>query len=189
VWYGYVGPGIRGVQNDINVIRKLLAVYPYLKFRKKKTEEEAWAFVEREGKRPTLKRITKYGDIFNTHYVTVEYFIQDGSVFYNIFTKNIGYIRISSDDENVLIENRSELIKIELSNIHLNNEFISSHAIAIYHILRLLGSYVDVEILVPDHSIFYMLTAYTGTKSSLVRVLKYIESRKGNIAVTVKEKW
>jgi hypothetical protein len=186
MWYGYVGPGIKGVSQDYRAIEKLKAVYPYLKFRKHYSEEQAWLFIGRQGKRQVLENIIKYGNIFNNHYVTVEYFITEDSIYYNILTKRLGYIKLVTDDENVHVENRTELIKVRLSDIYLNKEFISAHAIAIYHILKLLGSYVDVELKVPDHSIYYMLSSYTGNKSSLLRVLKYIDSRKGKIAITVK---
>lgn len=185
MWYGYVGPGIHGVNQDFQMISKLKTVYPYLKFRKFYTEEKAWEFVHRYGKRKELSAIIRYGNVFNTHYVTVDYYIKEDAVYYNVHTKKLGYIRLVSTDDNISIENRVHIIKVKISNIYLNNDLVSSHAIAIYHILRLLGSYVDVELKVPDHSIYYMLTSYTGTKSSLTRVLKYIDSRKGEIAITV----
>lgn len=187
MWYGYVGPGLRGVTQDIHLIRRLHRVYPYLKFRKRDTEEQAWEFVNRQGRRSPLSKLTKYGNIFDNHYVTIEYFITDDSIYYNIFTKKLGYIKVSNTNPNISVENRSEMIKIKYSNIFLNNQLISSHAIAIFHVLKILGSYVDCEIKVPDHSIFYLLSSYTGNKPNLLRVLKYIKSRKGKIAVTVKD--
>lgn len=185
MWYAYVGPGIIHVCNNFSTIDKLAAIFPYSKFRKCKTEDDAWEFIARFGKRPELKNVVRYGDTFNTHFVTVEYMIAKDSVYYNVKTSQLGYIRLESSDENFVIENRTELIKVKLKNIFLNKDLVSAHAIAIYHIVRLLGNYVDVEIKVPDHSIFYMLTSYNGTKTSITKVRKFLASRKGKVSVTL----
>jgi hypothetical protein len=185
MWYGYVGPGMFHVTKNYQVIDRLAALFPYSKYRKFRTEEEAWEFITRNGKRPELKNVVRYGDTFENHYVTVDYIITEDTVFYNVSTSKLGYIKLISDDSNFVIENRTDMITVRLKNIFLNKDMISSHAIAIYHILKLLGNYIDVEVIVPDHSIFYMLTIYTGSKPTILKLKKLIGSRQGKLSVTL----
>lgn len=133
-----------------------------------------------------LTNVKKYGDCFDNLYITIEYFIRDRYIYYNLDTSKLGRVRIVCDRDDVFIENRTESMMVRLEMPNLNNDSIMSHAVAVYQILDILGEYVDVEIIVPDHSIFYLLTAYTGTRYSYLKLLNAIESRKGKVSVTLK---
>lgn len=186
MWYGYVGPDLKTVFPSFKPIERLRILYPYSAYKKFDSEGAAWDWVQKRGSRKLFSNVRKYGDIFDHHYVTVEYFIQPDCVCYNIKTKDIGYIKVVSQDPDVSIENRTDVIKVRIRGLELNNDLIISHMIAIYQVLNLLGTFVDVELCVPDHSIFYALTRYTGSDRRLNKVLKYMKERKGNFAVTMK---
>ena len=187
MWYGYVAPGLNKVTEDFDVIRNWSRVMPYSKFRKFRSEEEAWDFVKRNKMAKDLVSIKNYGDCFDNLYLKCQYFITAKSVCYNVFTDNIGFVKVETEDPNILIENRLDVIKIKMTNIRLNNDLISSHSIAIYNLLEILGDFVDVNIEVPDQSIYYMMKAYTGTKPIYLKLQQLMKRRRGEISVTLKE--
>lgn len=181
--YGVVAPGIHAVYEDFAPVKRIMTLYPYPKFRKFKTEEEAWAFVKRHQNKHVYSGITKYGDTFDNHYVKMEYFIGDNSLYYNFRTDKIGYIKIISNKATV--QNRTSLIMARIDNISLNRDMISSHLIAIYHGLDLIGDFIDVDVTVPDHSIFYTLMTYSGYSKVINRVLTQIRDRLGKLSVSL----
>lgn len=167
---------------DFNEIKRISVLYPYCKFRKFRNEEDAWKFVRQHVNKHALGNLYNYGDAFSLH-VKMEYFIGKDSIYYNFRTEKMGYIKIVTNK--AVVENKSNLIMVELKDISLNNMLIVSHLIAIYHGLQLLGDFVDVDITVPDHSIFYTLMTYSGTNKTINKILDKIKSRLGKLSVTL----
>lgn len=182
--YAIVAPGLKGVYEDYHVIERILALYPYAKFRKFLTEAECWDFLNRNENKHTIEEIHNFGDTFDKHHVVMEYFIRDDTLYYNFDTKGLGTLRIFNDK--VTIENRSTLIKARIDNVSVDEETINGHIIAIYQGLKLLGDFVDVEVIVPDHSIFYAIKSYTGSNRVITRLKEYIRSRLGNVSITLR---
>lgn len=185
--YAVVVPGISNVFNNWNDVANLITLYPHPKYRKFKTTEECWEFVKRYTNKRIYHDLNKYGDTFNNLYVSMEYFIQEDKVYYNFHTKKIGYISIEPRDENVTIANRNGTIKAILHNIYLNDDVISNHLIAIWHGLMIIGDLVDIDVKVPDHSIFYALMTYTGENKTIKRVRTYIDERAAKVSVSMKD--
>lgn len=183
--YAVVAPGLKGVYEDPRAIDRILALYPYTKFRKFKTEKECLAFIRLHENKRSIEGIKNFGDTFNRHKAVMEYFIFDGNLYYNFDTKSLGMIRVVSDS--AVIENRNTLIKAMLPNIIVDRDTISGHVIAIYNGLRLIGDFIDVEVLVPDHSILYAIHSYTGTNRVIARLRDHIKNRIGNVSVTLRE--
>ena len=181
--YGVVAPGIRAVYEDFSSVKRIMALYPYPKFRKFKTDEDAWNFVKRYQNKHVYAGISKYGDTFDTHYVKMEYFIGKNALYYNFRTSKIGYIKVISNK--AVIQNRTNLIMARVDNISLNSEMITAHLIAIYHGLQLLGDFIDVDVSVPAHSIFYTLMTYSGYNKVILRVLEQIRNRLGKLSVSL----
>lgn len=181
--YGVVAPGISGVYEDFSSIERIMALYPYPKFRKFKNEEDAWSFVKRYNNKHVYGGINKYGDTFDTHFVRMEYFIGEDTLYFNFRTSKIGYIRIVSGK--ATIQNKSNLIMARIDNIFLNKDMITAHLIAIYHGLQLIGDFIDVDVTVPDHSIFYTLMTYKGNSKVINRVLEQIRNRLGKLSVSL----
>lgn len=184
MYYGYVGGGIKTVVTDFNVIRELQIKHPYSSFRKFYKEEKAWNWVKYRSSIKGVSKVTRYGDTFADTYVTMEYFIYGDAAYYNFRTPNIGDIFLTTSEPNVFIENRKDVIKVKISKFNASDTILG-HLSAIYQGLNVLGPYVDVEIVVPDHSIFYSLTQYTGTDSRINRVLNLLKSRIANFSVTL----
>lgn len=184
--YAVVVPGMSRVFKRWSDVERVIALYPYPKYRKFETEEECWEYVKRNTYKRVYTDVTKYGDTFDSLYVQMQYFIRPDKVYYNFFTKKLGYIAIECDNENVTVINRTENIKAIMHDIYLNDDQISSHLIAIWHGLRIIGDFVDVDVTVPDHSIFYALMTYKGSNKVINRVRDYINNRTAHVSVTLK---
>lgn len=185
--YAVIVPGLSTVYNKYEDVERICSLYPYPKFRKFQTEEECWEYVKRHTSKKVYTDITKYGETFNSHYVKMEYFIRSDKVYYNYFTKQMGYISIENHDPNVIVENMSGSIKAILTDIYLNDDMINSHLIAIWHGLKIIGEYVDIDVQVPDHSVFYALMTYKGNSRTINRVRNYIDTRAAKVSVSMKD--
>lgn len=182
--YAVVAPELKGIYEDPKVIDRILALYPYTKFRKFSTEEECWAFLERYENNHSIEEIKDFGDTFNNHHVVMEYFIRNPNIYYNFDTSNLGTLRIVKDT--AVIENRTNLVKAMLPNVAVDPNSISGHIIAIYSGIKLLGDFIDVEVVVPDHSIFYAIRSYTGSNRPIARLRDYLKVRLGKVSVTLR---
>lgn len=189
MFYGFVGGPLRTVFSDYKHVEKSALIYPYSSYRKFREEGAAWIWVASQPYRrmsipPSIRR---YGNLFNSHYLTVQYFIGDNSVMANISTKKLGNVKLYSEDPNVVIQNRTFRSEVEIKGLQLNPELITSHLIAIAAVLELVGAFVDVEVILPNHSIFFALTKYTGNKKSIIRLVEKIKRRQGEVAWTLED--
>lgn len=185
--YAVIVPGINTVYQTWGEVERIIALYPYPKYRKFATEEECWEYVRRHTTKRIYTDITKYGETFDNLYVKMEYFIRGDKVYYNYKTGKMGYIAIESTDPSVIVINRTSGIKAILKDIYLNDNLITSHMIAIWHGLRIIGEFVDIDIRVPDHSIFYALMTYKGSNKTINRVRRYIDERMAKVSVSMKD--
>lgn len=184
--YAVIAPGIHTVCDKWEDVERITKLYPYPKYRKFRTTEECWNYVERYAYRRVYTDLNKYGDTFDKLYIRMEYFIRKDRVYYNFYTKKCGYITLVSDDENIVIENSNGVIKVIYMNLNLSEDRIVDHVIAIYHGLKVVGEMIDVDILVPDHSIFYALMTYKGKNRQIMRVREYIDRRMAKVSVSMK---
>ena len=189
MWYGFHNKGISLVTDNYSEIDLLQTLLPYSSYRKFYTHEEAYSFVSNKEVEDFEITMNTYGDVFDNLHVTVTYFITDEGLYFNIDTSKLGDVRFTSTSSDVVIENSFDNTRVYISSLKLDDDRISSHAIAIYKILQVIGDLLDVNIVVPNHSIYYMLTAYTGTKITISRLLRLIEQRSGNVAVTLNKWW
>jgi hypothetical protein len=180
--YAVIAPGFKGVYDNPRVLDKIVALYPYAKYRKYRTEEECWEFLNKYTNNRSISEVYKYGNTFKTHFVTMEYFIRD-SIYYNYHTDKIGYVRVVSDTATV--ENCPGLIKAKVDNVAADDRMISGHMVAIFHGLKLIGSWLDVNIIVPDHSVFYAIHSYTGNNRAIETVKNCIKERQGEVALSL----
>ena len=183
--YAVIVPGLSTVYNTWDEVQRIMLLYPYPKWRKFKTTDECWEYVRRHTTRRVYHDLHKYGETFDKLYVRMEYFIREDKVYYNFNTKKIGYIYIECDDDNITVENHAGNIKVTLHNIYLNPDLITSHIIAIWHGLRVIGDLVDIDVKVPDHSIFYALMTYNGQNRTINRVRTYIDERIAKVSVSM----
>lgn len=189
-YYGFVSPGIKIITSDFEEIRGLINVVQFPKFKKFKDKAGAIKFVMENAMEFQTKSLHKYGECFDTMYITAEYFIRDNNVYYNIHTNGLGNVDLARTefDNFMLKEKRNGLIMLKLPNMNLNENYLTSHVTAIYNLLEIVGSLVDVELIIPNHSIYYLLKSYTGDYRPYRKLRDYIDSRKGRLAITM-ENW
>lgn len=170
-----------GTAEEVNILR---AIYPYAKTHYAKTMEEAQQWIAMNSRRKYDTRVQKYGSTAWSRFIQITYFIADGSIFYNLDLTKFGRTRIDFE-EGILVDNRPNFIKVKVLNTQLDNMLIQHHAIAVKRILTILGNYCDVDIVVPDMSVYIALTDYSGRDRILKSVKALIKERLGGVSFTV----
>lgn len=185
--YALVANGIQTVVRSQEQLDLLISIYPYPKFRKCRTESDAREWIRQNSRADYGTEHRHYGDPAVTGYAEIEYFIADNTIYCNINTRKCGFIKIRTKDLNVKLDQRREFIKMKIENVVLNDDNISHHMIAIQRILIILGPYVDVDITVPDISVFLAATRYKGNNYILQDAQEAINSRLGAVSFTIRE--
>lgn len=185
--FAVVANGIQKICTSQRALDLIMAIYPYPKIAKCRNEEEAREWLRRHSRSSSSRNIKKYGDTANRGYASVEYFIYDNNIYYNIDTTLLGYLKIENTADNVVIDARPNLIKVQITNLAVKDELIIGHVIAIRRILKIIGEFIDIDIVVPDMSIYLAATAYKGQNYMIKGLQKDIATRLGGVSFTVKE--
>lgn len=184
--FAVVANGIQCICKTQQKLDYILAVYPYPKFRKCRDEAEAKEWIRRNQRSINKIEFQNYGETATTGYATVEYFIANDNIYYNIYTKHVGFIKVQSAPD-TKVDCRQDLVKVKICNVKLDPKSINHNVIAVKRILTLLGEYIDVNIVVPDISIYLALTKYTGRNYILRGTQNDIRQRLGGVSITIKE--
>lgn len=183
--YAVVAPGFSCVYEDWHSVARIKALYPFPKWIKCETQEQAMEFIKRNTSSKRLTKIYNYGDTFHDLYVTMSYKIFEDCICYKVDASRVGNVRIP-EDPSTLIEYKGDTIFIKVLNIRVSNEAISGHMSAIHGFLQMIGPYVDVNIVVDYYSIFYCLTSYSKGKNRSVSIVReLINSRLCKVAFTL----
>jgi hypothetical protein len=185
--FAVIANGMQAVCKTQRKLDSILAVYPYPKFCRCSTEEEARKWLAANARAPYDPSFKKYGDTAKSGYAVVEYYIWDNTIYYNVYTGSIGFIKVFPDD-GVKIDARPELLKIKVSGVRVNDLSISSHCVAIRRILKILGNIIDIDITVPDISVYLAAAKYTGKNHFIRGLQRDIADRLGGVSFTVSEK-
>lgn len=187
--YVFIANGYKGIIESKQTVDIMSAIYPYPKYRKVKDYESALKFLNKFNRADYGSDFKVYGDTDkNIGYANISYIIDKDDLYVNIDTTKVGFIRVQQDRlSDTTVDNRPTMIKIKISDIYLNDDLISDHCVAISNILELLGGYVDVNINIPDISIYLALTKYTGDNYIINNCQEIIKNRLGGFSVTIKE--
>lgn len=185
--YAVVAPGISGIYYDWKQVERVHALYPFAKWSKCYNEQEAREFIKRNTSKHVVKQLYNYGDTLKDLYVDAKYRIGKDCLYIVYDTSRVGLLRINRDD--LIIEYKGYKIYIKVENTFLSDTTIASHMSAIHTILNIIGPYVDVNITLPNFSIFYALTSYKGKRSrSISLTQELIDRRLCKVAYTLKMK-
>lgn len=184
--FAVVANGIQTVVNTQEQLDTIISMFPYPKFQRVRTVEEGWAWIKNNGRVSYSKNIKNYGECSKSGYADIEYFIWDNNIFYNVDTSKVGFIRVDIK-ENMVADSRPEFIKIKISNVVLDNLLIAHHVLCVQRILNILGPNIDVNINVPDMSVYLALTQYTGSNYVIKKTRELISKRLGAVSYTVIE--
>lgn len=167
----------------------LQSVFSYPKFIKVNSVEEAQRFFA-ENDRSFIKNassIKRYGKRDKVGYITVKYFISDNSIFCNVDTRHFGFIKLRKVPKNVAMESSYSFMKLKFKNINLDDELIAHHCLAISNILRLYPETINIELILPDISVYLAITKYSGKNFSIRNLQSMINSRLGRIYYSIGE--
>lgn len=185
--WAFIGSGKVCICNSQSELNKLIAIYPYSKYQYCETESDALKWFRQNQRGVYSTRPVRFGNIAMSGYITVEYYIANNNLYYNLDTTKFGNtLVVPDDDEHLIVDNRKNLIKIKVENVVLNDSLITHHLIAIQRLMYILGDYVDLEYILPDMSIYLALTAYSGRDKTIKRIQDFIRNRLGGVAYTVK---
>lgn len=185
--YVFVANGYKGIVESKQTLDILASIYPYPKFRHVANHEAAVNFLARYNRGERQANFDNYGDTDRDYcYATIKYVIDERDLFITIDTSKVGFIRIPNKNiKDTVVDNRPTMIRVRISNINLNNNLISDHCVAITTTLELLGGYVDVNIEVPDISIYLALTKYSGDNYIIKESQEVIKTRLGGVSITI----
>lgn len=185
--YVFVANGYKGIIESKQVLDVMSSIYPYPKFRKVRTMEDAIHFLARYDRGEVQPNFDTYGDTDkNFGFAKINYVIDKDDLFVTIDTSKVGFIRINPNGmSDTVVDNRPTMIRVRISGIYLNNDLISDHCVAITTILNLLGGYVDVNIVVPDISIYLAMTRYTGDNYIIRECREVLQNRLGGVSITI----
>lgn len=186
--FAVVANGMQTICYTQRQLDTILAIYPYPKFRKFSDEDTAMEWLRANTRVNDLLRYNQYGETMTRGFASVEYFIANNSIYCNVRTKKVGFIRVWTEDENVKVDARPNMIKIKICNVVLDDEMIAHHILAIRRILRVLGEYVDVDIVLPDVSVYLAATKYKGSNYIIRGFQNDLRSRLGGVSFTIKER-
>lgn len=187
--YAFIANGYKGIIDSKESLEVLASIYPYPKWKKCFSYEEACNFLDRNKRRDYSEKIRVYGDTDKKYgFCTVSYVIDDMDLYCSIDTSKVGYIRIDTKKmKDIVVDNRPTMINLSVRNIRFNDSLISDHCAAITTLLCIIGEFVDVNIVVPDVSIYLALTQYTGKSYIINECRETIKTRLGGVSYTIKE--
>ena len=186
--FAVVANGLQTICKTQRQLDNILALYTYPKFAKVSTEEEALRWIREHTRGVTVNYHKQYGETADFGFLNVTYEVHDSenSIHYHIDSEQLGYITAFNDDKDVAVRSGRTSTDVIVSNIVLDDMKISSHIIAVRRILMIIGSYVDVNIILPDMSVFLAITKYKGKNYNIRGLQKEIASRLGGVSFSVK---
>ena len=185
--FAFVSNEYQGIVHSRQHLEILKQVYSYPVSQLCNTEEECWDFIQRHPRRVYDNEYTKKaGWKHSTAYVRIEYYVDTETVYANIYTDHFGHIQLNIKDPNVLQSPTYDTIKLKIKNVNVRDDSITSHCIAIQYIVQLMSPIVNIQLVIPDVSIFLALTAYTGKNAAIKRVGNFLNSRIGKVALILK---
>ena len=158
-------------------------LYPFPMFRKFYDREKAWKFVRNHKYKGSSFTINNYGDLSNC-FVDMMYVIDGDCVRYTLLRHNIGVLHFMFPPPNLC--NTDVLTTFVLEVGGLDNNSIAAHAYCIREGLLYLGPLLDVNLVVPDYSVYYAITNYSGSNVLYRDIQTEIKQRLGAVAYTVR---
>lgn len=185
--YAFVSNEYRSVVHTQRQLDFLCSIYSYPKFKMVNTMAEAKEFFNSNDRQFFTPSLNKYGKVDDIGYISIQYFIDGNNIYVNVFTKNFGFIKLSNIPSNVKQDASYDLLKLKICNVVLDNNLIAHHCTAIRNILSLFDSYINMELILPDVSVYLACTKYKGRNFSIQNLQGVLKSRMGVTFYTIKK--
>lgn len=183
--YAIVANGMCAVCKNKEQLDVLAAIYPYPKFALVSSVEEGRDWIRHHNRKRNNYEFDHYGNTFSSGYVDVKYSITENGIEYYIDTTSCGYIKLQ-DNKDAAVEFGYEHMRVLVTNTKLKDDLILHHVIAIRRILFILGPIVDVNVQIPDVSIYLALMKYTGSNFTIKAAQREINNRIGGFSISIK---
>lgn len=185
--YAVIAPGFSCIYSNWKDVERVKSLYPYPKFHKFQTEQEASEWLQRNQYARQLDKIYNYGNTFSDFYVDVKYKIAEDCVYYVLDVSRLGRLRLFSED--ALVEYKGWKIYVKFPNIKVSNESISGHMSALFNLYNMIGPYVDVNLELEYYALYYALTIYNRSDNRSVAAMRsLLNERMGATAISLKFK-
>ena len=184
--YAFVSNEYKAVVYTQRQLDFLLSVYTYPQFKKVLNLEEAQKFFNSCNRQFIETGITKYGRDSDISYIRIEYFIDGKNIYVNVDTSHFGFIKLCDLPKNVKQDSTYDLLKIKICNVVLDDSLIGHHCTAISNILSLFDKYINIELVLPDISVFLAVTKYDGKNFTIKRTQRTLKGRTGKVFYTIK---
>lgn len=182
--YAIVANGLQTICRTQQELDTYLSLYPYPKFTKVRDEDEGRQWLRQHSRIFNEYEFERYGDTSKYGYAQMRYCLQDNMVRYEIDTSKLGYLKVLPGKDTD-VDSRAEHITAVIRDLNLKDELIAHHVIAIHNGLKIIGTFVDVDIVIPDVSIYLALTRYTGKNYILLNAQRELRERIGGVSYTV----
>lgn len=184
--YAFISNEYRTVVQTQRQLDLLASIYTYPQFKKVGSKEEALKFFSQCDREFIATGMSKFGKTDDIGYIRIQYFLDGKNVYANIGTKYFGFIKLSDLPNNVKQDSSYDLLKLKICNVNLNNLLIADHCLAISSIIKLFDSCINVELVIPDISIFLACTRYKGRNYAIRRAQNLLSERMGKVFYTIK---
>lgn len=184
--YAFVSNEYRAIVYTQRQLDFLCGIYSYPKFKMVNTIEEANQFFNSNIREFFTPSLNQYGKVDDVGYISIQYFIANNNIYANIFTKKFGFIKIRKVAHNVKQDASYDCLRICIQGVVLDNNLIAHHCLAINYILSLFDSNINVELILPDTSVYLACTKYKGKNFVIQKLQSYLTSRLGTVFYTIK---
>lgn len=180
--FAFVSNEYSGIVHSKLHLNLMSSIYTYPISQYCLTEEECRDFIKRHP-RKVYSNGKKFGWKKTTAYIRIEYFIANNTIYANLYTDHFGFVQLNIADHNILQSATYDMIKLKIPNVNLSDESITSHCSAIQYIVSLMSPIINVQVKVPDLSVYLALTEYSGHNSTINRIRSSLNTRVGKVAL------
>lgn len=132
--------------------------------------------------------IRNFGETIPEFSADLSFFITPDAVLSNVILPEDMNFRIATIEPNISVSTRGNLIMICNRQLQLKSDSLRDRAVALHSLLRLVGPIMDVNLLVPDMSTFYIFQYKGSSVLEYVKLRELVESRVGKVGLTVEHK-
>ena len=185
--YAFVSNEYRTIVHTRRQLDFLCGIYSYPKFKRVENMIEAREFFGQNSREFYMPSLNKFGKTEDIGYISIEYFIADNNIYVNVDTKHFGYIKLKNLPSHVKQESTYDLLRLKICNVVLDNSLIAHHCIAISHIISLFDDNINMELKLPDVSVYLACTKYEGRNFGIRNIANTLKSRLGVTFYTIKK--
>jgi len=172
--YSYVGLK-KAVYNTFEELQLQIVKYPYGSYRKHRTYDEAWAYLETKKVHSFNRMSTIYYNKSNVS-VNIQILIEKTlKIIYEV--PSSFYVDISYKSYRRI----NNTIVIELDDQELDTFSVSDNCSALIIALQFINDFIPVNIFLKEDSLFFIAYHYSGTDSNFLRLQDIIKKRLGKV--------